>query len=181
MLGWMIFEFLFGFAIVMCIKNGETNDIGFAIFVMFFIVITVVLISTIVKKIINLRTSLVGVETYGLVERARKEESHTKRTRIVTWYVDVILQDEAGNILRCTECIGETCKYGVGEFVRLKHCKNDINLLDVAGDWEVSESLRNRLTSELNKPGSTAFIDYSNPYGNSDEKIIIDGVVYRKK
>lgn len=126
----------------------------------------------------NIRTSTHGVETYGVIIDITPTNMRINHRPVMQAEVAVV-QD--GHIEMHAERIGAgRSKYSIGDYLRLKCYKNDINILEQVDRAQVSYSHLPLLEAEYQKAhGRTS--NYNVPdYDNADEYITINGHRYRK-
>lgn len=179
LIGVFLWLALTGFFTFIAIQSGDIHNLGFAIIALFFLLGIVMLIKAIRRIIVNICTASRGTLTYGKVTRIRN--TCTKESDCAIFMAEIVLEEESGLIGRYMENIGISLKYEVGDFVKVKYYKDDINIISGVYEREVPERIRNRLNAEAQKPGSTLYMDYNNSYDNQGETIVIDGVEYIKK
>ena len=92
----------------------------------------------------NYSTSMFGKETYGIVTDIRETGCYVNgRPQL---QADVMIVDSQGRLNRYSEVIGfDWYKYEIGDYLHVKHHKNDINILDEVGVVGVPQDILARL------------------------------------
>ena len=149
------------------------------IFLGVFWIIGLVMLFLGIRKIYrNIRTSTHGVETYGVIIDITPTNMRINNMPVMQAEVAVV-QD--GRIEMHAERIGTgRSKYHIGDYLRLKCYKNDINILE-----QVEHSQVPYLQLPLLEQEYQSFHGRSNhytvpDYDNADEYITINGQRYRK-
>ena len=188
--------FLFGGAI----SDGEMPVIFFICFFGLFWAIGLFMLFKGLKKILaNTATSMRGTETYGIILDIHPNgNSVNGRPQLVA---DVLVVTENDEVNRYTEVIGfDWNKYDVGQYLKVKHYKNDINIIEEMHKSQIPYDKLNMLTnSHPETAGDTSVPVYNwDDYNwNSDntfqpkqenksyeeprDTIIINGVEYERK
>ena len=188
---WTSFSTIFLFAM----NDENANDAPFWVHAMIwlFIAIGVWLIIAGIRKIIaNITTATKGEETYGIVVDVYPSGSRVNGRPILN--ADIEIVEDNGMIGRYTESIGMSYnKCRPGDFLRLKHHKQDINILGKIAANEVPYQIRERLKAESGFGGNgygyqqTMFNNGMNrngyDVGGTDvaDTIVINGIEYTRK
>jgi hypothetical protein len=160
-----------------------------------FVAIGVVLIVVGLKKIlVNIATSTKGEETYGIVVDVYPSGTRVNGRPVLN--ADVEIVESNGMLWRYTEPIGMSYKYRTGNFVRVKHYNNDINILDRIDGSAVPYNFKERLEAEISLgSGQDQYSNICNQchsndvYGNqydvsgtiTSDTVVINGVEYTRK
>ena len=179
-----VFVYVFYFAGVGTITvNGvptsqaEFNQILFPkIFLGIFLLIGIIMIIKGLKKILaNMATSSKGEIKYGYISDVYYNGSRVNgRPR----YNARIILIENGSPCEFEEDIGfKKYQYPSGSYVKVKHYKNDVNILNTIDEYSVPSSLSSWVELNVRSRASHADIE-DNHSGNT---IIIDGVEYVRK
>ncbi len=144
----------------------------------FWIIGLVMLTLGIIKICRNLQTSTHGVETYGVIIDITPTNMRINNRPVMQAEVAVV-QD--GRIKMHAERIGTgRGQYHIGDYLRLKCYKNDINILEKVEQSQVSYLQLPLLENEYQKIHGHNH-NYAVPdYDNADEYITINGQRYRK-
>ena len=151
--------------------------LGPKLFLGVFILVGVIMIVLGLRKIIrNIATSTHGREIYGLiVDVCPSGTTVNGRPQL---QADVLIVEEDASIGRYSEAIGfDWNKYRHGDFVKLKHYRKDINILEKANEYSVPLYIKDVLEQEA----KMSFSGHVTPYEVAPETITIDGVEYVKK
>jgi hypothetical protein len=127
--------------------------------------------SGIYKTVRNMRTSVYGDETYGIIVDI-KPSNNSINDRPVLEATVALLDGNA--VIELTESIGVgQNKYATGDLLRVKCYKNDINILDTIARSEVPSYALEIL--------DTQYLNYHIPNHNGEAKYItINGHRYKK-
>lgn len=134
-----------GMSILSVISTGGFN--GFS-FICGIIAIPFLYIG-IKKTYRNIATKIKGLEKYGIVVDSRKFHSDGRSGIVSYCVVTVMLILDDGNVGKYKEVILLDCN--VGTFLKIKHYKNDINILGKVDADEIDDSERMKLESYYNE------------------------------
>lgn len=143
------------------------------------------LLYTGIKKVLtNIKTNKLGMDTYGLV--VDFTETGTYVNGYPVWCAHVLVF--VGNrVQRFREEVGTDPRFDVGDFVRVKHYENDINVEERESMYSIPSHIREML--ELAAP--VAILKHDVNINNAPQKykdfvvtedsVIIDGVSYPRQ
>jgi hypothetical protein len=148
-------------------------------FAIFFIVGIAMIVIGVRKIMQNAATAAVGAETYGVVIDVYPSGSSVNGRPILN--ADVIIVEENGITGRYTESIGmDYNKYKPGQFVKVKHYKKDINILEKVEPHTVPYHIKDKIDAE-----SGLVDNYNSDYNiggtGAADTITINGVEYVRK
>lgn len=178
--GVFIWGFYFSGASTITVNGVPTSQAEFngmlvpKIFLGIFLLIGVFMLIKGAKKILaNIATSTKGEIKYGYVSEVYFNGCRVNgRPR---YNARIILVDGATSS-EFEEDIGfEKYQYPSGSYVKVKHFKNDVNILNVVDEYNVPSSLSSWV--KMNVSNITKNIDDN----HSEDSIIINGVEYVKK
>lgn len=128
------------------------------------------------KLFTNYQTKIKGVEKDGYVVDV--EDSGVRVNGRIYYDAKIVIQEDDYSYGTYKDSVGPDFeKYPIGSYVRVKHYKKDINILESISEYNISESLKEYV--ETNYPNN--FIDIDNPVVDTADTIEINGVTYVRK
>ena len=158
------------------VQNPTLSDLWpLYLFLGIFITIGIALIASGVKTVIaNSKTNKYGIERYGYITDILPTGSYVNNRPELKAIVTVI-DDDFGNTNTYEEIIGFDCnKYNVGDYIKVKHYENDINILHTLREDQVPYDKLDILSDKNIKENAT-YSNYGNPnqHKEIEEEVII--------
>ena len=97
----------------------------------------------------NIATKRKGVERYGIVVESLEHINRNSGGNNYYYTITVMFFDDDVNIVKCKEF--SVWRYVAGSFLKVKHYKNDINILGKVDADEIDDSERMKLESYYNE------------------------------
>ena len=172
----IIFLGMSAFATFACFGEG---DFGILLFLIPFWAAGGWLFYTGAKKIVtNSKTKQFGTDTYGLV--VDFSETGTYVNGYPVWYAHVLVFTDGRYVKTFKEDVGTSPKFDVGDFVRVKHYKDDINVEERESVYSIPSHIREML--EQAAPVEILKYDAApvqqRDFAVTEDSVIVDGVFY---
>ena len=124
--------------------------------------------SGLMQAVKNMLTAINGKETHGIIMDVHPNGSSVNGYPVLD--AEIAIVEDNGMIGMYRETVGtDYNKYQPGEFLKLKHRKTDINILEKVDSFSVPCHLRERLESEAEfiSVGLQRYDSQSTMFGNS--------------
>lgn len=156
------------------------------LFIGLFVLIGVVItIKGLAKILSNVLTTTQGEEVYGIIVDIYPNGTYINGRPVFD--AEIAIVEDNGMIGMYKETVGMSCnKYFIGDFLRLKHYKKDVNILEKVDSILLPSQTRDRLEREAGIDRySQRGEQHDNGYDFSKQEvadaIIINGVEYTRK
>lgn len=129
------------------------------------------------KLISDHQTDKYGTQAYGIVSDILP--TGTSVNGVPELKANVFIYKEDGSVESYAEVIGFSAdKYKPGDFLLVKHYKNDINILQQVNQESISDEVKTALCEAAGVHNNTSNLHID---GNMADTIIIDGTEYVRK
>lgn len=186
-----MFELIFGliwelvaipFMIIFVGNSDDTPIFVVAIISIFVVVGIVMIIKGIVEIVKNMRTSKLGEEAYGRVINIKGNGQYINDSPVLVAEVKVYVKS-LNQVIDCSEEVGTGIpKYDIGEYVKVKYYKGDINFLEKVNVDALPLDIKNYIYEEVKPTVESSSEVHQGPivYYESQDIVNVDGVRYKK-